>query len=243
MGNLKKPRTKSGKPNAAEEADQQDALQNPEVLVGDAQQFFDKYKNLLTYIALGIAVAVGAGVFYFNNLKEKEAEAQQKIFYPTYEFEADSLNRALNGTGMHMGFLEIIDTYGGTEAANLSAFYAGVSYLKLGEYDNAIKYLKDFSSSDYVLQARAYCLIGDAHMQLKQPTEAIAFYKKAIDYKPNKQFTPSYYIKLGIAYQESKNFAEAEKTYQALIDNYPLSVEANEAKKQMAMVKNLQAAS
>ena len=70
------------------------------------------------------------------------------MFQAVYYFEQDSLVKALNGDGNNYGFLEIIDEYGFSEAANLSHYYAGVSYLKLGNYNNAISYLNSFSSSD-----------------------------------------------------------------------------------------------
>lgn len=240
MGNLKKPKTKTGNENAGNPSAEEDALQNPSVLVTDTQNFIEKYKNLITYIGLGIAVVVAAGVFYYNNLNEKEKVAQQEIFHSIYAFEADSLNKALNGDGLHLGFLDIISNYGGTDAGNLANFYAGVSYLKLNNYDEAITYLKAFDSDDFILQARANALIGDAYLQLKQPAEASLYYKKAVDYKPNKQFTPSYMLKLALAYTEGNNLPEAQKVYQKLIDTYPLSVEANDAKKYIAKVKNLQ---
>ena len=56
---------------------------------------------------------------------------------------------------------EIIDEFSGTKAANIASFYAGASYLRLGDFDGAIRHLSDFSSSDFLVQARAYTLMGD----------------------------------------------------------------------------------
>ena len=43
----------------------------------------------------------------------------------------------------------------------LQIIYAGVSYLKQGKFELARLYLEDFSSSDLLIQARAYSLVGD----------------------------------------------------------------------------------
>ena len=47
------------------------------------------------------------------------------MFQAVYYFEKDSLVQALNGDGNNYGFLEIIDEYSLSDAANLSKFYAG----------------------------------------------------------------------------------------------------------------------
>ena len=71
------------------------------------------------------------------------------------------------------------------KAANVSNYYAGVSYLKLKDYNNAINYLKSFSSNDELIQARSYSLIGDAYTELEDYDNAVSFFKKAVNYKPN----------------------------------------------------------
>ena len=41
-------------------------------------------------------------------------------------YRIDSFQAGTNGDGQNPGFLNIISKYGGTEAANLASFYAGV---------------------------------------------------------------------------------------------------------------------
>ncbi|MDZ7774475.1 MAG: hypothetical protein U5L09_02100 [Bacteroidales bacterium] len=60
-------------------------------------------------------------------------EATSQIFVAERYFEQDSLQLALNGDGQYPGFVEIADEYGMTKTGNLAHYYAGVSYLKLGE--------------------------------------------------------------------------------------------------------------
>ena len=55
----------------------------------------------------------------------------------------DSLfNLAFNGGEGKYGFLDIVDEYSGTKAANLANYSIGMSYLNLKEYGNAIMYLE-----------------------------------------------------------------------------------------------------
>ncbi|MEJ0105004.1 MAG: hypothetical protein WDO19_21715 [Bacteroidota bacterium] len=48
----------------------------------------------------------------------------------------------------------MISRYGGTEKGELARFYAGDCYLKLGDYPNAVKYLKEFSTGSKLVQGK-----------------------------------------------------------------------------------------
>ena len=174
-----------------------------------SEEFVKKNKDMLSYLGIALAVLIGGGIWYYNNIKEQEQIAQEEMFQAVFYFEADSINKALNGDGVNEGFEYIIeqyDQYGLNKTANLAKFYAGVCYLKLGNYEQAIDYLSDFSASDYLVQGRAYALIGDAHMEQGDFDKAIKFYKKAADYKPNQYFTPTYLMKLGLASEKSNDY-------------------------------------
>ncbi len=94
-------------------------------------------------------------------------------------YRMDSVNLALNGDGQHLGFLKVISRYGGTDAANMAHFYAGSCFLKLGDNQNAIKQLKDFSTDAKQIQARAWKLLADAYADSGNNKEALNYYKKA----------------------------------------------------------------
>ena len=195
------------------------------------EDFIEKNQKKLIIIGSVIAIAI-AGFFGFKYFqKTQEAEAQAELFQSVYYFEADSLDLALNGNGNKLGLLAISEDYGMTKAANLANFYAGVSYLKKGKFDEAITYLEKFSSSDLILQARAYSLIGDAYSEKNDLPNAVDFYTKAAGYKPNKQFTPTYLMKLGLAQELSKDYSGAVASFDKIITDYPTSEQATEAKK------------
>lgn len=210
-------------------------FESPEVLqenISRTQEFADKNKSVLTILLAVILLAVG-GVFVYKMIQRNQDEnAQAELSPAVFYFEQDSLQKALNGDNNNtQGFLYIIDEYGLSEAANLAHFYAGASYLKLGEYENAIEHLSAFSSDDLLIQPRAYALIGDAYMQLKQPAEAISYYKQAAGYEPNKQFTPLYMKKLALAYEEAGQTTEASPIWSRIVSDYPESIEATEARR------------
>ena len=163
------------------------------------------------------------------------------MFQAVYYFESDSLNKALNGDGINLGFLDIIDEYSGTDAANLARFYAGASHLKQGSFTSAALQFEDFSSSDNLLQAKAYALAGDAYSELGEYENAISAYKKAAGHKENKEFTPLYLIKLAATQEANGDLAGAAASYDKIVSAYGESSFVSEAKKHKARLQGLAA--
>lgn len=216
-------------------------LEDPNAIVEKANEFFDNKKNRTLVFGIGgiIALIVVGLAGYNYYITDKNNEAQEEMYQAQYYFEQDSLAQGLNGDGNSYGFLDIMDLYSGTKAANLASFYAGASYLRLGDYDGAIRYLSDFSSSDYLLQARAYALVGDAYMEMDDFSNAINYYQDAVDYKPNASFTPIYLKKLAIAQEQNGDNASAANTYAIIAKEYPRSAQIHDAKKNKARLEAL----
>lgn len=204
-------------------------------------QKLQRNKNIVIGIAGALILLVGGWVGYNYYKNTQNQEANSLMFPSVYHFEADSLNKALKGDGLHEGLAVIADDYGMTKAGNLASFYTGVAYLKQGKFDEAINYLKDFSSSDLLVQARAYSLLGDAYMEKNQLSEAINYYEKAANYESNPFFTPQYLSKLAIAQEANKNYEAAIASYNKIIDEYGSSSEATNAKKYKAKLEGLAA--
>lgn len=219
-----------------------EALESPEVLqdkLNNSVEYVKENKNTFIYIVGAIAAIVGGYFFYQYYQSTQNEEAQKSMFQSVYYFEADSLNKALNGDGKNPGLKEIADDFGGTKAGNLSNYYVGTIYLKQGKFDEAITYLSKFSSSDLVVQARAFSLIGDAHMEKNSLDDALSFYQKAASHHPNKEFTPRYLIKLALAAELKKDNAIAIDAYDKIINEYPMAQEINDAKKYKAILEGV----
>jgi TolA-binding protein len=219
---------------AKKEEHKHELLENPEALkekLAGAESWLEQNPKIVVGIAAAILIIVG-GYFAFNYYKNSQNDlAQKEMFQAVYYFEADSLDKALNGDGNNLGFLEIIEEYGVTDAANLANFYAGVSYLKQGKFELARLYLEDFNASDLLIQARAYGLVGDSYMEEKKYDDAAKYYNKAANYKPNKYFSPSYLMKEALAYEKLNQNDKARETYDKIINLYWESSEYQNARK------------
>ena len=115
-----------GKPAKGEEL-----IENPEVLaeqLSKTEEFLEKNKTLVFTVG-GVLAAIVAAYFLYNYwITSRNDTAQNEMFQAVYYFEADSLDRALEGDGNNYGFLEIIDEFSMTEAANLAHYYVGACY-------------------------------------------------------------------------------------------------------------------
>lgn len=188
-----------------------------------------------------VVVAIGAFMFFQWNTSKENAKAQLELFPAQFYIEKDSAKtKALEGDNNNstIGMLAIADKYSGTKAADLASFYIGVAKLKEGKYDEAIASLEKFNPNDYILQARAYSLIGDAYSEKKDWSSAAKHYQKAADYYPNEDYTPTYLFKLAQVHEANNNIPEAIKAYQTIVEKFETSGEKALAEKMKVRLEN-----
>jgi tetratricopeptide (TPR) repeat protein len=199
-------------------------LEGGEVIVARAKDFWEKNNKPLMIACAVIIIGVG-GYYGYRNfvVKPKQEKATDAVFKAEEYYRKDSVNLALNGDGQYMGFLRIIDKFSGTDAAKLAQFYAGDCYLKLGDNEKAIKYLKKFTTSSKPLQARTYKLLGDACADLGRNNEALDYYKKSAhhfeDDKTNS--ADALFMAAYFADRVMKNQKEAIDLFKELKRKYP----------------------
>ena len=204
---------------------------------------------LFTIVAV---VVVGLGYMFYKQFvsepREREISEQlsfaQSVFNQALEANTsatrDSLfTLSLNGDKTHAGFLKIIKDHGSSKAGNVANYAAGMAYLQLNKYKEAVTHLDKFSSSDPILNALALGNIGDAFVALNQPKEAMDYYKKAIDESDNALTAPIYLSKSAQVAQDQKNYKEALTYLERIKTDYPKSEEANSVDVQISQVEAL----
>lgn len=210
----------------------EDGFEQLEDALTSSEQFIEKNQKMIINVIIVLIVIVGAYFGYNRFISEPKAtEAANQIFGAQNYFEKDSFNLALNGDGNILGFLEIVDKYGSTPSGNLANYYAGLSYLYTGDYENAIKYLKKFSSDDLLMANMATANIGDAYMQLGEYQKAADQYKKAAAKKANDFSTPVFLMKNGMALEKAGDYSGAVKCYEQIEREFPASPEARDIEK------------
>ncbi len=205
-----------------------------------AERFWEKNQKILLIILGGLFLVVGGYFFYrFVIVEPKQKEAIEQMFQAQLQFERDSFDLALNNPGGgYAGFLEIIDKYGSTPAGNTAHYYAGICYLHLGGFEDAISHLETFSPKDDITEAMKLGAIGDAYSELNQLDKALAQYVKAAGAADNNLTTPYFLLKTGQLHEKQGNREEARSAYSRILSEYPDSEEGQEIEKYLARLES-----
>ncbi|MCD6090986.1 MAG: tetratricopeptide repeat protein [Bacteroidales bacterium] len=194
-------------------------------------------KNILTGISVIIIIVLGYFAFQKYYLEPKEKDASEQMWMAEKYFGMDSLQLALDGDGNYYGFIDIIDEYGVTKSANLANYYAGICYLRLGQYEDAIDYLGDFSSDDQILAPMALGAIGDAYMELGETSKAASYYLDAANKEDNAFTAPVFIQKAAWAYELEENYSKALQLQNRLKKDFANTAEGRDAEKYIALLE------
>jgi hypothetical protein len=234
-----KPKTKKEKQDKIEEESTTAEVFNTlDEGASKTEEFISKYQNVIVGVIL-VAIVGILGYLGYNKyiIEPKEEEAanelnQSQIYFDmalesTNEVERDSLfNMAINGGNGKFGFVDIAEEYSSTKIGDLANYYAGISYLNTGDYQNAITYLEAFNTEDEIIATFAVGAIGDAFLQLEQPEEALDYFVKAANRRDNNYTTPKYLFKAAITALELEDAEKAIKYLETIEDKYGDSEEA-----------------
>lgn len=215
---------------------------------GRAEAWVARNQNYILATIGAIVAIVLVYLAYMNfvikplNEESTNAMAQAQAYFkegmqdPTVQDSLYSL--ALDGDGVTPGFVEIIENYGSSDAAQLATYNVGMIYLQQGDYEQAISYLDDFSSDDPILGALALGGIGDAFAELNQLEEALEYYQKAASFADNDLTTPRFLLKgAQVALAISEN-SKAAKLLEELKENYASAPEADKVAVLLAQAQN-----
>lgn len=217
------------------EAGKEEVIVDVEQVYSKTEDFVNENQNVIMGVLGGIIAVVV--LFYAYNkvyLGPLEEEAHGQMFMAEQYFQKDSFELALQGDGNYLGFIDVADEYGNTSAGNLAHYYAGICYLRTGEFEEAISELESFDGAGEIVGAVALGATGDAYMELEDADEALRYYEKAVDANTNDFTTPVYLQKAGLAAEKAGNFDKAIDYYTQVKENYPTTNEGRNAAKYIA---------
>ena len=228
--------TKAQKARIEEQSTTAEVFNTLDETASKSEQWVERNQKILFSGLIAVA-AIILGFLAYNKyvMEPKEKEAANELAYPKSYFEraqnttaqTDSLYAlSLNGADGKYGLVDIAENYSNTKAGNLAKYMSGIAYLKTGDYENAIKYLSDFSSDDEMLSSIALGNIGDAFVEINQPEDAYDYYLRAANVRDNNFTTPYYLFKAGNVAMELEKFEEAEKHFNKIKNEYSKSEEA-----------------
>ncbi|MBO7213080.1 MAG: tetratricopeptide repeat protein [Rikenellaceae bacterium] len=214
--------------------------EEPQEVIGNAlssAEIFLRDHSKIFFGIIGAAVIIVAGIFCYKNfvVQPKQEEASAQMYVAEQLFAVEKFEEALNGDGNNLGFLDIIKKYGSTPQGNLANRYAGICYMKLGQWNEAIKFLNQYKFKkgvpNEVLNAMNYGLLGDCYVQLNDYKNAKNFYTQAVNYSNNMLTTPMYLKKLGMILEQLNENTAALEVYKRIKYEFMNSIEARDVNK------------
>lgn len=236
-----KPKNKAERENQIEsESTTAEVFNTLDEGASSTEEFLSKYQKPIFGVIIAVAIVIFAIIGYQKFIQDpneieaaNEMNQAQQFFDSAIEAsgaEQDSLfTRSLKGGNGKFGFEDISSNYSGTKAGELSNYYAGISHLNIGNYQEAIEYLDKFKADDEILTPLAKGSIGDAFLQLDQPEEALDYFIAAANLRTNDFTTPKFLMKAAVTAISLKDGEKAEKYLNRIKDEFPNSVEAKNA--------------
>jgi TolA-binding protein len=197
-------------------------FQSVENALSRTEQYIEENQKSLTIIILAIVVVVGGYLGYKKfYLEPANLDAQESMYMAESYFEQDSFQLALEGDGANYGFLDVIDEYSVTKAANLAHYYAGICFMRTGNFEEAIEHLEKFDSEDIMIASLALGAIGDCNLELGNKEEAASYYLKAGARKKNSFTSPIFLKKAGLVLEDLQQYEKALKAFNTIKKDYP----------------------
>ena len=192
-----------------------------------SEEFIQKNQKKITIIAAAI-VAVALIVFCVIKfyIQPREQRASEEMFFAENYYNAGDFEKALNGDDSHRGFISIIDNYGCTKAGNLAKYYAGIASLRMGNYDDAAKYLDSYKGKDLYTKPIAIMAEADAEVERGNTDAAVKLYLKAAATNENEVSSPAALFKAGVCYIMLNNNEKAVECLKHIKTKFPRSIEA-----------------
>ncbi|MDE6555627.1 MAG: tetratricopeptide repeat protein [Duncaniella sp.] len=172
--------------------------------------------KVIVYSCIGVAVIVALILIWIYAIRQ-----------PAINAAAEALGQA--DTELMMGndsvalakFQQVADEYG-YKSGDLAALNAAILLYKDKKYEEAIKYLKKYDTTESIIGAGAKSLEGDCYVNLKQYPQALDCFKAAVKISDNNPYyTPVFLIKQATVLREMKDYKAEAAVYEQILKEYP----------------------
>ncbi len=203
------------------------------LVMAQIESIFRNYRQQVMYGVVGLAVLVGAAVYWYHQQQVAEITAQAA------EGEAGQHFVRANYEGALEKYLAVVDTHPGTEAGARATYMLGNTYYQLGNYDEAERYYRRYQddySDDDVFAAGSLSGIAACMEERQQYPEAAEQYARAARTYPDVFNAPDILLSAARCYRLAGRMEEARASCRQVIDEYPTSIFVNDAEMFLALL-------
>lgn len=207
-----------------------------DILIEYSSRFMHFYENNKAAIiagAVALVLIIGLSVAYFIYSGNQEEEAKNLLGIAEQELLQGNYQEALNGNEEEftLGFVQIADNYGGTEAGNLAHYYSAISEYELGNYEDALTYIQEYEVPEGILGVAPISMHANILIGLERYEEAAERFEEAATWDDNNSTTPYNLYKAAEAYYEAGDNQQAMNLIDRIIDEYPNSQQIAQAER------------
>lgn len=218
-------------------------------VVADVQEVLAAYGR---YVAIGALAVVGAaggtgGYWAWRAHQEAQADALLAAAHAVAEtpiIPRSDANESAPATGPTFpsararfeavlpAYLRVVEAYPATQAATVALYQAGGALAGLGRLDEAASRYREVMSRDPggVYGQMAELGLAGVHLAAGRPDQAIEIYRRLATAADTRLPVDGVLIELARAYSRAGQTAEARRTYTRVVEEFPQSVYATEAK-------------
>lgn len=158
--------------------------------------FLRNNKKIVSGTLTGLVIAVIVIVAYMNNVRSNNTKAATELSQVLDLFNGGAYQVAINGDPARniAGLKSIVDNYGGSESGEQAKIYLADCYYYQGDYDDALKYFKDYGGSDKFLRASADAGQAEVYEVRGDYAKAANYYDRAAARDPKNFLTAQYLV-------------------------------------------------
>ncbi len=199
--------------------------------------FDDNKSHVITYAAVLVAVILAA-VWYINHKNQQNYAAGIQLSSVLNYYDNGAYLEAIEGqAGTNViGLKKIVQQYGSTENGETAKIYLANSYNRLGKYDDAFKYYKDYDGSIKMYQSAAYAGQAGYYADKNDYKKAADLYLKASRVSEKDVLNAEYLLHAGINFLAANEKSEAKNAFEKIKKDYDTSPEASKINQYLAQV-------
>ena len=202
-------------------------------------EYLRNNRRLVSGMATGLVIAAIVVVVYLNNRRASNTEANTELSSVMELFDGGAYQLAIGGdpTRNITGLKSIVENYGSSISGERAKVYLGDCYYYLGDYDNALKYFKDYDGSDRLLEASALAGAAEVYEIRKDYSKAADYFDRAASRDSKNFLTPQYLVSAARNYIKSGKKSRAVDLLERVQKDFPNSPYAGTVDLYMAQAK------
>lgn len=200
-----------------------------------AQEFYRRNQKLVNYAVIAVAALIFLGVYISNSKKAAEEKASVELARGKAAFASENYDVAIDVLSA------LTSDFDGTRAAGIGTIYLAHAYMAKKDYDEAERafhrYLDDYGD-DPILAVTAAAGIAACYDEKGDYGRAAELYEEAARKYKDSFKAPELLLSAARCYRLYGKQDEARRVLQTLLDRYPSSQLANDAKLYLAELRS-----